>query len=74
VGLVRVLGVGMGVSVPEIGGGRRAEARGRREGAPSKGYKCFHCNSAKHRIGECPVKKAGKPPCNGAKHTRPKDE
>jgi hypothetical protein len=62
----------------------RGKARGARAGkgnrggdqgsAPPKGYTCFHCNSAKHRIGDCPVKLAGKPPCNGAKHCTPRQE
>jgi hypothetical protein len=42
-------------------------------GSLPKGYTCFHCNSTNHRIANCPVKNAGKPACNGAKHTTPKE-
>ena len=52
------------------GSGPRKPVRG--TGSLPKGYTCFHCNSGKHRIGDCPVKNAGKPPCNGAKHCTPK--
>ena len=52
----------------------KATVGGSRAAPPPKGYTCFHCNSAKHRIGDCPVKLAGKPPCNGAKHCTPRQE